>query len=246
MKASEYHNLDIVERDHWYYSGKRELVQYWMQRDRDLNSTDTLLDFGAGTGRFASEFLGRCQVRVFDSYPESLAILRDRFPAESVLTPTGSGIPVPDASIDCLTALDVLEHLADDLTTVQEFHRVLRHRGLAVITVPADMKLWSDWDVSLFHFRRYNRQSLVALFPSESWEIVQCSYTNIFAYPAVFFLRRWRRWTAARSSENNRAEDRLPAPWLNLLLRFLYVAPAKIAWFPAPFGVSLLLVARRR
>ncbi len=243
MQAPEYGNLDRIEREHWYYAGKREIVEHWIGSCRKLELGDTLLDFGAGTGHFASTFIGRCKVRVFDSYPESLAILRNRLPPECVLEPDGSKIPVPDASIDCVTALDVLEHLADDAAAILEFHRVLRPAGLAVITVPADMKLWSDWDVSLLHFHRYDRRGLEALFDAEHWEVIHCSYTNVFAYPAVFFLRKWFK---TRTRQSRRAEDRVPKPWLNRILQFLFTAPAKKPWFPAPFGVSLLLVARKR
>lgn len=243
MQVSEYSNLDRIERDHWYYAGKREIVEHWINSCRGLRANDTLLDFGAGTGLFASHFIGRCNVRVFDSYPESVAILRNRLPADSILEPDGPGIPVPDASIDCVTALDVLEHLADDAAAVRELERVLRPAGLAVITVPADMKLWSDWDASLLHFRRYDRNGLLSLFDPKQWEVIHCTYTNVLAYPAVFLLRRW---TKGRSRKGSRFEDRVPAPWLNRLLRFLFTAPAKRSWFPAPFGVSLLLVARRR
>lgn len=246
MQAAEYGNLDQVERDHWYYAGKREIAEHWIRSNRDIKTTDTLLDFGAGTGRFASGFVGRCQVRVFDSYPESLAILRQRFSPESVLDPAGPAIPVPNASIDFVTALDVLEHLADDVAAVGEFHRILRPSGLAVITVPADMKLWSAWDVSLFHHRRYTRREIEALFDPARWEVIHSTYTNVFAYPAVLFSRKWQQWTNAHSDQGRRIEDRVPTPWLNWFLRFLYVAPAKTSWFPAPFGVSLLLVARRR
>jgi ubiquinone/menaquinone biosynthesis C-methylase UbiE len=246
MQTSEYSNLDRVERDHWFYAGKRALVEHWIRAARPLAATDTLLDFGAGTGRFASGFLGVCQVKVFDSYPESLAILRTRFSPEAILAPAGAGIPLPDSAIDCLTALDVIEHLADDKAIVREFHRVLRSSGLVVITVPADMKLWSDWDVSLFHQRRYDRRGLLALFDPRQWELVRCTYTNAFAYPAVYLVRKWRKWTRAGSKDAHRAEDRVPAPWLNRLLRFLYVFPARTSWFPAPFGVNLLLVARKR
>lgn len=243
MQTAEYNNLDSVERGHWYYSGKRHIVEYWINSHKIPQSTDTLLDFGAGTGYFASTFLGRCKVLVADSYPESLEILRNRFPAECVIEPTGSTIPVSSASIDYVTALDVLEHLPDDAGAVLELSRVLRPGGLAVVTVPADMKLWSDWDVSLFHHRRYDKQGLMKLFDQENWELIHCTYTNIFAYPAVFLLRKFRK---SRPLAATRMEDRVPAPWLNRLLRYLFTAPAKRTWFPAPFGVSLLLVARKR
>jgi hypothetical protein len=101
--------------------------------------------------------------------------------------------------------------------------------------------------VGLHHFRRYHRAQLRALFPTEQWELVYLNYTNVPAYPAVWLLRRWRKWfpAAAAAPGAERAEDRVPAPWLNGLLRRLFVTMA--FWrVPFPFGVSLLLVARRR
>ena len=153
MNVPEYANLEKVERNHWYYAGKRDIVRHWINRCRPLGLSDILLDYGAGTGLFASEWLGQCQVRVFDSYPQSQEILRRRFPAECVLTNIASA--ALEGKVACVTALDVLEHLEDDARAVREFHRVLQPGGIAVITVPADMRLWSDWDESLLHFRRY-------------------------------------------------------------------------------------------
>ncbi len=242
MEPSEYENLDRVERRHWFYEGKRRIVRHWIARLRPLAEEDTLMDFGAGTGLFASEMNRQCRVLVLDSFAESLALLRRRFDPAQVLTPDAGGqIPLADGSIDCVTALDVLEHVERDAAAVAEFRRVLRPGGLAVVTVPASMRLWSDWDVSLHHFRRYERASLAALF-GEGWTVEHVAYVNVFAFPLVWLVRRLR---GGKPGGGPRAEDRLPPRWLNALLRFCFVAPAKRGWFPAPFGVGLLLVARR-
>lgn len=244
MNTEEYANLERVERDHWYYAGKRDFVRRWIARVRRLQPHDTLLDCGAGTGKFADEMRDHCHVLVLDDHEESLRRLRERFPAERVLTLTEGRIPLDASSVDVVTALDVLEHVPDDAGAVRDFHRVLRPGGLAVITVPASMALWSDWDVVLHHHRRYDRQSLRALFPRESWEIVHANYTNTLLYPAVWGVRRFRRWFPAAPNAE-RAEDKVPAPWLNRLLRALFVRTA--LWrLPMPFGVSLVLIARRR
>lgn len=245
MNSDEYANLDRVEQSHWYYSGKRKLVGEWIKRVRPLGAADTLLDCGAGTGRFGMEMSQRCRVLVLDDHEESLRLLRERFPRENVLTLDGEGqVPLPDASVDCITALDVLEHTPDDRAVVDGFHRLLKPGGVAVITVPACMALWSDWDVSLHHYRRYSRRELHALFVPESWEVAYINYTNVLVFPVVWLSRRWRKWFPVKSGEL-RAEDRLPAPWLNRFLRFIFVGMA--AWrVPFPFGVSLILVARRR
>ena len=244
MNASEYDNLARVESSHWYYSGKREIVRRWLLRVRPPRPSDQLLDCGAGTGRFAKEMEAHCRVQVLDDHEESLQILRKQFRPDQVLALEGDRVPLPDSSLEYITALDVLEHVPADAEVVRGFHRLLRPGGLAVVTVPASMALWSDWDEVLHHYRRYSRTQLRALFPADQWELVYLNYTNVVAYPAVWLLRRWRRWFPAAGG-SARAEDRIPAAPVNFLLRWLFVSLA-FCRIPFPFGVSLLLVARRR
>lgn len=243
MNPEEYAQLERLEAAHWYYVAKRRTVRHWLLRTRPPAPDDELLDCGAGTGRFAAEMQRHCRVRVLDDHEESLARLRTRFTPERVLRPTDAGIPLPDASLDYLTALDVLEHLADDRAAVRDWARVLRPGGCCVVTVPAGMALWSDWDEALHHYRRYDRRGLLACFDAAAWEIVHCAYTNVLVYPAVWAVRRWRRLFPA--APGARAEDRLPPAPLNTLLRWAFEWPAR-SRLPFPAGVSLLLVSRRR
>src|SRR5258708_25308481 len=98
------------------------------------------------------------------------------------------------AYLDYVTAVDVVEHTPDDQAVVKGFHRLLKPGGVALVTVPASMALWSDWDVALHHFRRYSRPQLKALFPDAQWELLHVNYTNVVVYPAVWLVRKWRKW----------------------------------------------------
>ena len=246
MNAEEYANLEQTEREHWYYAGKRVLVRYWLERTAPAGPRPTLLDCGAGTGLFAQEMAAYCRVLVLDDHEESLRLLRTRFPADQVLQVSAAGIPLPDGAADMVTALDVLEHIEADGAAVREMGRVLRPGGVLVATVPASMALWSDWDVGLHHFRRYDRPGLSALFADgKTWEIVHVNYTNFAVFPLVWLVRKWRAWRGGAVTEGRRTEDTLPPRWLNTLLRALFVTTGKLR-VPLPFGVSLLLVARRR
>jgi ubiquinone/menaquinone biosynthesis C-methylase UbiE len=241
MESAEYANLDRVERKHWYYAGKRELVSWWIRRLTPGIAKARLLDCGAGTGLFAQEMSAHLEAHVLDNHEESLVLLRSRFPAGQVHVLSGPQLPFGNASFDVLTALDVLEHIEKDAAAVTEFARVLKPGGLAVITVPASMALWSDWDVSLHHYRRYNRKDLLALFPSADWEPVYVNHVNSLVYPAVWLVRKWQRLMGTRQ----RMEDRCPPEFLNRLLQRIFVRTGR-SRLRAPFGVGLLLVIRRR
>jgi SAM-dependent methyltransferase len=247
MDASEYANIAALEAKHWYYSGKRAFVRAWIERVRPPTPSDVLLDCGAGTGRFAQEMESRCRVMVLDDHEEALRMLRTRFRPEQIISLAGDRVPLPDGTLEYVTALDVLEHVPDDRAVVQGFYRLLKPGGLAVVTVPASMALWSDWDVALHHFRRYTRPQLRALFPENEWEVVHVNYTNVLVYPAVWGVRKWRAWRppAKGATGSARTEDSIPPRPLNALLRAQFTLLAQTR-FPLPFGVSLLLVARRR
>ena len=247
MDAAEYDNLERVEREHWYYAGKRRLVRAWIERVRPPSASDLLLDCGAGTGLFAEEMAARCRVLVLDDHEESLRLLRKRFAPEQVLNLSGAAVPLAAQSLEYVTALDVLEHVPDDAAVAREFARLVKPGGLAVVTVPASMALWSEWDVVLHHHRRYDRAQLCALFASDAWEIVHVNYTNVIVYPGVWIVRRLRelRRRLGLGYPSARSEDRMPPRWLNALLRASFTGLA--GWrLPFPIGVSLVLVARRR
>jgi SAM-dependent methyltransferase len=66
---------------------------------------------------------------------ESLVLMSD-FLGEKVYHLSGNQFPFEDNHFDCVVAIDVLEHLADDQPFLRELNRVLRPGGKAIVTVP--------------------------------------------------------------------------------------------------------------
>jgi len=250
MNPDEYANLAAIEQSHWYYAGKRAIVRHWLKTATSIKPEQVLLDCGAGTGLFAGEMEASCRVLVLDNHEEALRILRTRFRPEQIIGLAGDNVPLPDNSVDFVTALDVLEHVPDDGAVVRGFQRILKPAGVAIVTVPASMALWSDWDEALHHYRRYDRAQLTALFPASEWELLHVNYTNMVAYPVVWLVRKWRRIFPRSGVDEEpetrvRTEDSIPLEPFNSILKWILVAPGKTR-LRLPFGVSLILVARRR
>jgi 2-polyprenyl-3-methyl-5-hydroxy-6-metoxy-1,4-benzoquinol methylase len=247
MNPWEYENLARIENQHWFYVGKRQIVRNWIQRTHPLRPEHLLVDCGAGTGVFAAEMKSRCHVLAIDDHDESLSIARTRLKENEVRKGSCAELPVESASADVLTALDVLEHVKNDQSALIEFGRVTRPGGIIVITVPAFMCLWSDWDVSLKHFRRYSKNSLLALVPESIFDVIHCNYINVLALPFVWLIRRLRPVArACNLAKKERLEDVVPVRCVNEGLRLTFVALGCQRYIKFPAGVGLLLVLRRK
>ena len=199
------------------------------------------MDCGAGTGYFAAEMSETHEVHVLDDHEDSLRMLREKFPSDHVHALGPEGLPFRADEFDVVTMLDVMEHIQDDHAALKAVARVIKPGGYLMVTVPASMALWSDWDVALHHFRRYDRRGLRKLFSEcDELEICHLNYTNTLVFPAVWLVRRLR---FLRSQQ--RGEDYLPPAWINSLLRRLFVWTGLLR-APMPWGVSLLVIARKK
>jgi len=68
-------------------------------------------------------------------------------------------------SFDTIVYIDVLEHIEDDAAEMREAARRLRPKGRIIVLSPAHSWLFTPFDASIGHFRRYDRSSLKRVSP---------------------------------------------------------------------------------
>lgn len=148
-----------------------------------------LLEVGPGAGTLLMEFADR-GFRCEALEPSSEA--RDM--ATSVLAASGHSIPVHEAAesdwsaqFDVLFAFDVLEHIEHDAEALAQWLDWLRPGGHLLLSVPAHMRLWTAGDEWAGHFRRYERDSLLALLRSQGFEI---EAFECYGFPLTNFTER--------------------------------------------------------
>jgi ubiquinone/menaquinone biosynthesis C-methylase UbiE len=93
--------------------------------------------------------------------------------------------PLADASFDIVLALDVLEHLDDDSKGLREAVRLVKPKGLLLLTVSALPSLWGGQDVVSEHRRRYTKRSFVCLFKNAGLSKYHVQYFNTLFFPLV-------------------------------------------------------------
>jgi len=67
---------------------------------------------------------------------------------------------------DAIVYIDVIEHIEDDRNELRNAEQLLATGAHLVVLVPAHQSVYSAFDKSIGHFRRYNRKQLSATAPA--------------------------------------------------------------------------------
>lgn len=151
-------------------------------------------------------------------------------------------LPIRNQSISVIIAMDVLEHLEDDVGGIQEMHRCLRPGGTLILTAPAFNFLWGIQDVVTNHKRRYSKREILRKLAEGNFEVVRFSYFNFFLFLPILVARRAFRLLKFPI----RSENEINTPWLNHLLKAIFsIEPFFLRHFSFPFGVSMFCIAQK-
>jgi SAM-dependent methyltransferase len=245
MDPSEYDKMYSLEEANWWYAGRRDLVMKVAARaDNGLLETPLrILDAGCGTGINLKclQILG--DVYGLDISKNALIFSRIRG-LHSLICGSVDKLPLKNELFDLVLALDVIEHMDEDVSAVRELNRVLKPGGRLIITVPAFQFLWTSHDLAVHHKRRYTRSGLLNILRLSGFEIEKATYWNFFLFFPVAMVRLSKK---VRRSGNAMQTDlaELP-PLLNgLLQRLISIENAILKRFDLPVGISVMCMCRK-
>ena len=168
------------------------------------NQRFSLVDIGAGAGHFGT-FLERNFPLAEYHFVEPLGSLESQL--EGRFGRAGNVRRLRSYSgAKYITMLDVLEHQEDDTQFLEGVFAASEPGTTLIITVPALMTLWSDWDVSLGHYRRYDRPSLSDLLARFPVEVLEVSYL----FPELVFAGYFRAWRSRRKQMTGDNRENFP------------------------------------
>ncbi len=203
MEQHTYGIMNDVEDKHWWFVGRRAILESFLQgiieKSKIKNQESKILDVGCGTGANLEMLKQFGESEGVDVSDDALEFCKKK--GLKVHKGLAEELPFEDESFDVVTALDVVEHLDDDVAGLKEMHRVLKKGGKTLIFVPAFMWLWGVQDDISNHRIRYTRQQIVERLEKAGFEIERATYANIDFFCSDF--------TRSGIDENYRNQTRI-------------------------------------
>jgi SAM-dependent methyltransferase len=244
MEQHTYGIMNNVEDSHWWFVGRRAILESFLvnihSKLKIQNSKLKILDVGCGTGANLEMLKQFGEAEGVDVSDDALEFCKLKgLKAHKGLA---ESLPFADESFDLVTALDVVEHLDDDISGLKEMNRVMKGDGKTLIFVPAFMWLWGVQDDISNHRIRYTRQQIIERLNASGFEIERATYANITFFLPILLGRFLMKITGIKpESENN-----VNVSALNGF--FGKIFSAEKYWLNKsnfPFGVSIVIVAKK-
>ncbi len=250
MQQHTYAIMDEVEGSHWWFVGRRAILETFLRQiagslasldaDKSVRIPGRILDVGCGTGaniEMLSQFGDAEGVDVSDDALEFCR--RKGLKVQKGLAET---LPYADESFELTTALDVIEHLDDDVAGLKEMFRVTKSGGYSLFFVPAFMWLWGVQDDVSNHRIRYTRKQIVERIEKAGYTVERATYANWTFFTPILAGRTLMKLIGIKpESENN-----INVSALNGF--FGKIFSAERFWlehFNFPIGVSIVVVAKK-
>jgi SAM-dependent methyltransferase len=101
--------------------------------------------------------------------------------------------PLPDETVDGVTALNVLEHIDDDKRALQQIHRILKPGGIAHVEVPSHPSCYDVYDEVLLHYRRYELHKLRTMCERIGFTVEWANHLGFFVFPVFWTIKQANR-----------------------------------------------------
>jgi SAM-dependent methyltransferase len=242
MNIEMYRIFFEIQKKHWWFTSKKIIVLDTISQYVSLNKSANILDIGCGSGLMLNALEKLGSTTGMDMSDEAIMFSKEIFkgPIEQGYLP--NNIPFESNQFNLITALDIIEHIEDDIASLKSIRTMLKQNGRAIITVPAYMFLWSHFDELNEHKRRYTLSELKFKLQQSGFTIEKITYYNTFLFPLAYAVRKLNNLLG----RNGVSDIDMPGNVVNFLLQKIFSFEKFLLRFlNLPFGVSILAVVKK-
>jgi ubiquinone/menaquinone biosynthesis C-methylase UbiE len=219
-------NLEIISENSRF--------NYWMYKHIKAGLKErngNILEVGSGLGTISEKIIREMGpsahmtlTDVSPTYVRSLKIKYSSFKNVSVsrmdLNIKEEYYKIGYEKYDSIVAINVLEHIREDMLALHETYKMLKKGGILIILVPCHKFLYNVIDRNIGHFRRYTKKELCDKVKEANFTILSMHYFNAAGVVGWYFSGNMLK-SAGISPTASRWFDRL-VPVLDYLDRITF------------------------
>ncbi|MBS3103599.1 class I SAM-dependent methyltransferase, partial [Candidatus Woesearchaeota archaeon] len=220
MEVEVFRKIYALQKGGWWFGNARNKLVISLLKDMyaDLDKKK-LLDVGCSEGAFLDYLKkNKLDFMAIDVDENAINFCKERGFEKNIRYGSILDIPFKENTFDIVTALDVIEHVEDDIRALGEMKRVCKKDGILFLIVPAHKWLWSSNDDAYHHHRRYNIGRIRYIAKECELKILTISHFNILLLPLFVFLTFLKKLFPNKKSSN--VLKPLPKP-LNKVLSWI-------------------------
>ena len=185
-----YDELTTLEENNFWFVARNNLIS-WLSK-RFCPTKAKYLEVGCGTG-FVLKMLEKkfpsWKIFATEVQPEGISFAKKRASNDTTFFQMNlCAIPFRN-EFEVIGAFDVIEHIRDDIKALEQIYAALKPGGALILSVPQHMFLWSKYDESGCHFRRYSQKELEIKLKPVGFEILTSISFNSLLLPLMMLSR---------------------------------------------------------
>lgn len=211
----------------------------WIAKSIQDNLFGKTLEIGAGTGNITNYFRKLKNFVITDTDKVLVSHLKKRFGRYKNITVERMDILTLYApyknTFSSAFAVNVFEHLQDDVKGLKNAHALLKRNGKLVLLVPAKRFAFTKLDKNLGHFRRYEKDELKGKLEQAGFVVEKIYFFNIVGLLSWMVRDKIEKNHVQLDSSQIAVFDKIVP-----LLRFIE------SFVPVPIGISLIAIAKKK
>jgi SAM-dependent methyltransferase len=251
MDDLAYNQFLKLEKTHWWFIGRRRIVNAVLSRYLEYDPDRLIMDVGCGFGGMLEGLSRHGHAMGMEIDLKSARLCKERG-YDPICLGSGYTLPIQENTLDLITLFDALEHIEDDRKVITQCAAALKPAGHLLITVPAYQFLFAENDRVAHHLRRYTLSDLKRKVHAAGLKTLKGSYYNFLLFPpilcAVMLLKAKQALRGPLPPGRTGATNlsyRYPGPVHSLLRKIFCLESRLLTRLSAPFGHSIVLLARK-
>jgi SAM-dependent methyltransferase len=218
MQSAQFQLHAQIEDRHWWFVARRTILRRVIESVVPPHRDRLIVDVGCGTGANLGALADAYECVGIDTSAEAIELARGRFGQVEFrqgYAPDDVSDALARASLVLLT--DVLEHVRDDFALFSSLLAASQPGTYFLVTVPADLSLWSVHDESFGHWRRYDLDRFRQVWDGLPVTCLAATPYNSRLYPLVKAIR-WSNRLRGSAHGQHGTDFNMPAAPINRLL----------------------------